>query len=139
MDPDTNQIISDFNNTLLSLAQNVAAICPMSIIGTNIKDITKQLNRAENFTKFIDLFCVKVLQYKDQIDEGKESFFMDKDYSDDLKDVVKKNDTNVLNDVISLKSVWNEFKKENKQIVILNMQILCELAQLYFNVVSQDE
>lgn len=128
MNPEIVQLVIDFNSTLLSLAQNVASICPTSIIGSNIKDIEKQIKRKENFTKFIDLFCIKVLQYKDQIDSGEETFFMTKDYSKDIEG----HDIG-LNDIISLQSVWKEFKKENKDIVILNMQILCDLAQLYFN------
>ncbi len=131
MNPEIVQLVVDFNSTLLSLAQNVASICPTSIIGSNIKDIEKQIKRRENFTKFIDLFCIKVLQYKDQIDSGEETFFMTKDYSKDIEG----HDIG-LNDIISLQSVWKEFKKENKDIVILNMQILCDLAQLYFNHVT---
>jgi hypothetical protein len=133
MNQEIFQNVVDFNSTLLTLAQNVASICPTSIIGSNIKDIEKQFKRKENFTKFIDLFCIKVLQYKDAIDAGEESFFMEKDYSTDIRD------QNIgLNDIISLKSVWKDFKKENKDIVILNMQILCDLAQIYFTFISQN-
>lgn len=130
------EIINDFNATLISLAQNVAGICPTSIIGSNIKDITKQINNKNNFTKFIDIFCIKVLQYKDQIDAGKESFFMDKDYTNDLNEEDRTSDT--LNIVISLKSVWKDFKQDNKNIVMFNMQILCDLAQIYYNHISQN-
>ena len=129
------QIINDFNATLLSLAQNIAGICPTSIIGNNIKDIEKQIKHKNNFTKFIDIFCIKVLQYKDQIDEGKESFFMEKDYTNDFDEEDRTADT--LNIVISLKSVWKDFKQENKNIVMINMQILCDLAQMYYNHVSK--
>ena len=129
MDNKTTEIIIDFNSTLLSLAKNVANICPTSLIGSNIKDIEKQFKRKENFTKFIDLWCIKVLQYKHKIDEGSEEFFMTKDYSKDIE-----GHEIGLKDIISLQSVWKDFKPENKSIVILNMQILCDLAQLYFNI-----
>lgn len=124
--------VTDFNNTLLSLAQNVASVCPTSLIATNLKDIEKQIKKRENFTKFIDLFCIKVLQYKEKIDNCEESFFMDKDYKNDLQD----QNESALNHVITLKSVWAELKKENKEIVMFNMQILCELAQQYFNIAT---
>jgi len=127
-----DQIINDFNNVLLSLALNIASVCPNSIIGTNIKDIEKSIIKSENFTKFIDLFSIKVLQYKPQIDEGSDSFFITKDYSKDLEDHADV----TLNDVISLKSVWNELKKENKEIVIFNMQMLCELSLQYYNYIK---
>lgn len=125
--------ISDFNSTLLSLAFNISSICPNSIIGTNIKDIEKTINRKVNFTKFIDLFCIKVLQYKNEIDEGKESFFLGKDYKKDLEDHA----SDALNHVITMKSIWGDLSRENKNIVILNMQILCELAQQYFNYIKE--
>lgn len=136
MNSEITQVVNDFNNTLSSLAQNIAGICPTSIIGSNIKDIKKQIENKNNFTKFIDIFCIKVLQYKDQIDEGKESFFMNKDYTNDLDAEDRTADT--LNIVVSLKSVWKDFKPENKQIVMFNMQLLCELAQMYFNHVRQN-
>lgn len=131
MDKETIQIINDFNDTLLSLAQNIAYVCPSSIIGTNIKDIEKQIKRPTNFKKFIDLFCIKVLQYKDKIDAGDEDFFMQKDYDGDVKEI-KEEHHNVLDHIITLKSVWQQLKKENKKIVIANMQILCALSGDYY-------
>ncbi len=128
-----NELITDFNNTLLSLAQNVAFVCPTSLIGTNIKDIERQINKKENFKKFIDLFCVKVLQYKDKIDAGDETFFMNNSYENDLND----QGSDALNHVISMKSVWAKLKQDNKNIVIMNMQILCELSQQYYFAVTQ--
>jgi len=125
-------VISDFNNILLTLALNIANICPNSVIGGNIKDIEKQFKKRENFTKFIDLFCIKVLQYKDEIDEGNDNFFMTKDYSKDLEG----QESSAFDYVLSFKSIWGQLKKENKQIVILNMQMLCELSQQYFKYIQ---
>jgi len=134
MNQEITLLISDFNNTLLSLASNVAMVCPNSIISANYKEIEKQVNRRDNFNKFIDLFCIKVLQYKDQIDLGDESFFMNKDYKNDLND----QNMDALDHVLTLKGVWADLKKENKEIVILNMQILCELAQQYYNLMLKN-
>lgn len=131
MNQEIVQIISDFNDTLLSLATNLADVRPTSIIGTNIKDIEKVFRRKDNFTKFIDLFSIRVLRYKDDIDDGNDNFFMHKDYAEDLNDC----DSSYLNHVISLKSIWQELKVENRQIVILNMQLLCALAQQYLEYV----
>ena len=126
---DLHIIINDFNNTLLSLAHNIASVCPNSIIGSNIKDIDKAIKKRDNFTKFIDLFCIKVLQYKKKIDDEEEDFFMDKDYQSDLQGC----DESYLGNVISVKSIWKDLTQENKQIVIKFFQILCELSQEYFN------
>jgi len=129
MNSEILELITDFNNVLLSLSQNIACVCPTSVIGTNIKDIEKQIKRKENFNKFIDLFCIKVLQYKSEIDSGNEDFFMNKDYKNDLHD----QNEDLLDHVLSMKTIWSQLKKGNKEIVIMNMQILCELSQQYFN------
>lgn len=127
------ELVTDFNGVLLSLAMDIASVCPKSIIGTNIKDIERQIKKRDNFTRFIDLFCIKVLQYKNQIDAGDESFFMNKDYSSDVTDQGE----DALNHVLTMKSVWAELKQENKNIVIMNMQILCELAMEYYFLITK--
>lgn len=127
MDPEIHTTIQDFNDMLLSLARSITKVCPNSIIGTNIREIEKMVSNTVNFKKFIELFAVKVLPYKSQIDTGDESYFMSKDYTDDVGD----SSSSTVNQIISLKSVWKELKPENKQIVIFNMQCLCELALDY--------
>ena len=128
------ETVNDFNNTLTTLALNIADTCPGSLIANNISDIQKSINRPQNFTKFIDLFTAKVLIYKSQIDEGNESFFIGKDYKSDLG--VK--DDSYLNDIISLKSVWLKLSKENQKTVIIYMQILCALSQNYFDCITNE-
>lgn len=129
MSSNINETVNDFNDMLLSLAINLSTVCPHSIIGTNISEIKKAIKNPDNFKKFIDTFCIKVLPYKKEIDSGDETFFMEKDYSEDLKE----SGTSALDHVISLKSIWNDLKKENKKIVIFNMQCLCALALDYYN------
>lgn len=126
------QIITDFNEVLLSLALNIAEVCPNSLIGVHIVDIEKTINKKANFKKFIDLFCVRVLVYKDQIDQGDENYFLKKDFQNDLKD---NDDENALTHILSFKNIWKDLKHENKQIVIMNMQMLCDLAQQYFDII----
>jgi len=126
------QTITDFNEVLLSMAQNLAEVCPNSIIGANIRDIEKSLKLRCNFTKFIDLFCIKVLPYKAQIDSGDETYFLNKNYEDDVGQA----DSSSLNGILSLKSVWRDLKPENKEIVMSSMQILCALALDYYAYVA---
>jgi uncharacterized FlgJ-related protein len=126
----TTQIIIDFNEVLISLALNIAEVCPNSVIGAHINDIQKIIRRKENFNKFIDMFCLKVLQYKDRIEACDESYFLEKDFKNDLDG----EEVSALDHIISLKSVWKDLKQENKQIVMMSMQVLCELAQQYFDI-----
>ncbi len=39
----TTQIITEFNEVLISLALNIAEVCPNSVIGTHIIDIQKMI------------------------------------------------------------------------------------------------
>lgn len=127
-----DEIINDFNNMLSSLILNISTVCPNSIVGRNISDIEKHIKSPKNKVKFVELFCVRVLQYKNEIDNGDESFFMTKDYKDDLKD----SEGNLLNHVVSMKSIWKDLTKENKEIVISYMQMLCELALQYYVIIK---
>lgn len=120
------QLLCDFNSTLLDLANNIADICPNSIIGNNISYIKNILKNSKD-DKFIGMFIIKVLPYKKQIDEGDENFFMNKSYEKDLE-----NTDNSISQVFEIKNIWTTLSIENKNIVKQYFQILCGLAQNYF-------
>lgn len=122
------QILKDFNNLLLDLIYNIADVCPDSVVAIHRKTIEREIKRLDNKTKFIELFVGKVLQYKDKIDAGDESFFMHKTYDHDVSE-------NFIHQVFEFKNIWTKFKKENKLLVIQYMQLLCELAQKYFFII----
>jgi hypothetical protein len=100
---------------------------PNSLIGNNIGHIRRELGLEKNKEKFIGLFVMKVLPYKDKIDEGNYNFFMNKSYNDDLD-----GDNNLMDKVFEMKGIWSQLSKENRDIVILYMQALCGLAEKYF-------
>jgi len=126
-----NQIIDDFNDTLLSLSLSVANVCPKSIIGQNIKDIERRIKNKINYTKFIDIFCIKILmKYEKQIMNGEESFFMEKNYDDDL------DDDSYFDYIEPIKSIWNELADKNKNTIKQYMKILCQLSQQYYILTS---
>ena len=120
-------IVSDFNSTLTSLLTNLATVCPNSIIGTNINTIVKTVNSKQYPTKFIEMFCIKVLKYKEEIDSGNDEFFLKKDFKTDMDG----GDVSV--DIVpSIKALWKDLKEENRKIAVYTLQILCALSQEYF-------
>ena len=123
------QIVNDFNSTLMDLIKNVALIRPRSIVGRNVSTIEKIINQKNNKNKAIEIFVAKVLIYKDKIDKGDESFFMQKHYDKDLD-----GDQSLISSVFEFKKMWSELSQNNKNIVIQFMQLLCLLAQNYFMV-----
>jgi hypothetical protein len=122
-----NQIVNDFNSTLLDLVQNISDVCPDTIIADNKTIIKNTLLKGKNKRKAIDTFVAKVLIYKPQIDSGNEDFFLNKSYDSDLKGVDTGN--NISGKIFEFKSIWKNLKRENKDFVIQYMQILCLLAQ----------
>lgn len=138
-----SQIIVDFNSTLLDFVNNIAAICPDSIIGANAKDICKAIDKPANERKFIEVFVGCVLIYKPQIDAGDDNFFLNKSYDEDLQngqatlnknfEINSKSD-NMINKVFEFKTIWGKLNRTNKDIVIQYMKLLCELAQQYFEI-----
>jgi hypothetical protein len=127
------QTVADFNSVFLDLCRNLAEVCPNSIIGQNINLVEGAVANPKNKTKFIDIFVNKVLQYKDKIDNSDEEFFLRKSYDDDVE-----SDNSLMNKVFEFKSIWMDLKKENKELVIQYMQILCELSQNYFMVIYEN-
>ena len=69
----------------------------------------------------------RVLQYKDQIDEGNEEVFLGKSYDDDID-----SDNSILSKVFEFKTIRKDLRRENKDLVIQYMKILCQLAKNCF-------
>jgi len=126
-----DQLVSDFNTYLKDLINQVADICPNSVIGRNITDVNKYISKPEHRDKFIVWFILKILQYKDEIDQGNEDFFLKKIKNKDYKDELEGNES-MTDQIFEFGSIWNTLKRENKDVIIQYMQILCELAQAYF-------
>lgn len=124
---DVNELVTDFNSVLKDFAYNFSDVCPDSMIGRNIKSIERAIDNPANRTKFIDTFVTKVLIYKDQIDRGEEDFFLGKSYDQDLD-----NDSSLTSKVFEFKQIWKTLKKENKDLVIMYMKGLCDLANAYY-------
>ena len=130
---DIAQIVDDFNSTLTDLINNIADICPDTLISDNKNIIKKMLSKPDTRTKAIDTFVAKILIYKPQIDRGDEKFFLGKSYDDDLTNVSNGSDSNTLSTkIFEFKNIWKSLSPENKDFVIQYMQLLCLLAQNYF-------
>lgn len=123
-----DEYVDDFNSLLKDFADNLAYVSPNSIIGRNIKDIHRTMKIAKSKETFIDVFVDRVLQYKDQIDEGNEKFFLDKkSYKDELE-----GNKFLASKVFEFKNLWKELNKQNRDMMLQYLRLLCKLAQEYF-------
>jgi hypothetical protein len=126
-----DRIVNEFNNTLSDFAKNLANIFPNSLIGNNLSTILTIINANDTKHKLIHTFICKVLPYKNEIDNGNEDFFVNKSFSDDT------DDSNVMNSIFELKSLWKKLNNNNKKYVIQYMQLLCEISQDYYKCHNQ--
>jgi hypothetical protein len=134
-------IITRFNETIESLFVQFAELFPSSSLGKNINllnTLTSQTNdviydedknplKVRPNKTMIDQFVLNVLEFKHQIDNFDESFFLSRNYDDKIS-------KNSLNFVDEFKSIWSNLDNENKQVVFTVMQYLCELSLDYFTI-----
>jgi len=113
-----------FNDTLISLAGQLADICPNSLISKYLTIINKVIK--SNPEKIMTAFIIHILPYKDKIDAGDEDFFLNKSYEKEAK-----GDDEVINKIFKFKDIWKQLTDDNKNIVIQYMMCLCYYAQLY--------
>lgn len=57
-------------------------------------------------------------------------------YVDELKDIKELMDKNLFNYIDEIKKIWRNFNDQNKKITFKYLQILCNLAQEYFLLVT---
>nr|QBK89283.1 MAG: hypothetical protein LCMiAC02_03780 [Mimivirus LCMiAC02] len=134
MNPMNSNIFNDFNNLLLQLITNIKTICPRSIVARNFDVIEYTITNIKDNERFIGLFVTKALKYKKFIDEENEKFFTEKSYEEDVN---KNKNKNVIDHIFQLKDVWGILSEENKKIIFKYMQILCHMAQKYFDILDK--
>lgn len=125
------ELINDFNIIFLDMANYIAASCPSSVIGRNIKDINKAFEylSPKNKNKFINGYALKVLKYKEFIDEENEEYFFQEIEKDEIKNNsdLKSNEI----DLYELKTIWCKLKQEDKDQIFQYLQSLCAISQEY--------
>ena len=124
-----DELISDFNELFLDMANFIASISQDSIIGRNIGDIRKVFSNInqKNKAKFIDSFVYKILKYKKAIDNNDEKFFFVEIEKDEVKGDPDLKGINIFD----LKLVWCKFDSNNKIIIFDYLKSLCNIANMY--------
>ena len=117
--------ISNFNKTLLDLTEQLALICPNTVVSNNLGNLRMILNNFPN--KIIEIFIIHALPDKDKIDAGDKDYFLGKSYNDALD-----NDQQTTKKFFEFKDIWYKLSDENQNLVVQYMQCLCYYAQEYF-------
>lgn len=120
-----------FNNYSITLSSFMSNIAPKSSFVTYSPYIEKLAN--ENSNKIIDTFVLSALKYEDKIMNNDESFFLGKNYDNELN-----NENDKIVKVFEFKQIWGTLGDQNKLVIKSYMQLLCRIARKYFNLMYDD-
>jgi len=141
-------IVREFNETAITFIKAISKICPHSLIMQNIDLVERVLDKMdydpdlkELKELFIVQFAYNVLEYKQQIDNYDETFFMSSHFADEVHNKAKTNNPqlSILDIVDKIKDVWGTLTPENKNNVFEYMQVLCYYAQEYLCMIPDDK
>jgi hypothetical protein len=124
----TDILKKNFNNYAVILSDFLAGL-NMSHSFKIYHPYIEQLSK-ENSNKLIDVFVLSALKYETYIMQGDESFFLGKNYDEELNDVDKED--NMIR-VFEFKTVWNKLDGQDKDMIKSYMKLLCRIARKYFD------
>tara|TARA_B100001123_G_C15283520_1_gene1014806 strand:+ start:890 stop:1264 length:375 start_codon:yes stop_codon:yes gene_type:complete len=118
--------LTKFNLTLENLINDLILVFPdyKNLLIFKEKFI---LLKGSNPRIIMTYFKNTVFQYKEQINNKDNNFFLEKDYDED---VYIENEQWALDEVLNLKVLWKKLTEENKETVWSYFQILIKLCEL---------
>jgi len=126
-------ILKVFNNQFQEFINDVLVVFPKDV---NIKtakfyiDKVIKINPAlliKSWNEFV------TMSYSDEIEKGDFSFFLSKDYKQDIGHSDSYNSANVLGAIQMIKSKAQVMSDENKKKIIKYLQNLTKLSRMYHN------
>ena len=119
-------LLGAFTTQMVNLSNEIKALYPNDTdlrLGHNIILLLKNTNPRKLHT----VYYKYVLDYKDQIKNKDESFFINHDFND-LAEKNKHQDK-TFNLVDKIKNYWNELSIENKETTWIYFQVLTKLSE----------
>ena len=125
-----SDILSGFNNHLAELLESLIEILPKDVeLKTAYTSITTL--RKANPRLIIPIWKSYVLdKYEDNIMAGNLEYFLNKDYTEDVKDTG--NAATILEKINIVKNTIKTLEKENLDKTILYLQNLTKLCKVYY-------
>ncbi len=125
-----SSLLKAFNNHLIEFLDDIISIFPDNLdikTGKTFIEGVKKVN-----PKSLILFWKESILdlYEDQIFNGDSTFFLNKDYQNDLGEDNANRALEVIHDI---KKLVRETSQKNKNIAMKYMQNLTKLCKLYFN------
>lgn len=126
---DKTTIMKTFNKHFFDFMDDVITIFPENM------DLETARNSFETFKKANPTTLIKVwhkyvyTQYHDYIEQGDISYFLDKDYSNDVRNV--SNQSKTLDAINRLRDPLKNMGEKNKAHAVKYIQNLCKLCHMY--------
>ena len=119
-------ISGEFNSNLLTLMKEISLLFPNNTKIPFYADMLKTKLIPVDPNKPIEQFIMYALPHKDKIYSGDEDFFVNHDYKKES------NSSSVdLSDILQFKEKWNILTRNNKDVIIQYMQLLCSYGEEY--------
>jgi hypothetical protein len=124
-------ILAAFNDHFYSFVNEIHELYPADIDIASLKNYFLTLRKI-NPKLIISAWDQKiVVKYKEEIDKGDLTFFLEKDYTSDLNK--NSNNNKILDGISRLRAPINLMNEENKSKSMKYIQNLTKLCIIYFN------
>jgi hypothetical protein len=129
---DKSTILRTFNKHFFDFLEDIQHILPEN------KEISYAITSFDTIKRANPTIIVKTwynfvfLPYKDVIDQGDLSYFIEKDYGTDLVNVNKSED--IINMINNIRKPIQNMDEVNKQHSLKYIQNLCKLSEIYNNI-----
>jgi len=117
-------VLKAFSTQMENLSNELCELFPTDV---NLKTINNTiiLLKKTNPRKLLDFFNLYVLKYEQKIKSNNESFFLEKNYKEDIDDFNK----NSVNIITCLKTYWKDLTKQSKTNIWLYLNVLLKLSK----------
>lgn len=123
-----SNLVKVFNNHLVEFLDDVITIFPENTDIQTGRTFIVGIKKV-NPKKIIDIWKRYVNDiYESEINEGNMDFFLNKDYTQDLRYTTK----NVIGIINTIKVQLRDTSKENKEKALKYVQNLCKICNLYY-------
>ena len=119
--------LTAFNTQLTNFIDELINLFPKDKEISLAKDTIMFLKKT-NPRKIIEFFRDYFLKYENKIKTRDVSFFIDKDYNNEVSEYVKS-----LNVITNLKNYWKNLSQNTKDNIWLYMNVLVKLCKKYYN------
>ena len=128
---DKSTILRTFNKHFFEFLEDIKHILPDN------KEISYAITSFDTIKRANPTIIIKTwynfvfLPYKDVIDQGNLSFFIEKDYGSDLSNIHKSEE--IINMINNIRKPIQDMNEVNKEHSLKYIQNLCKLSELYNN------